>query len=123
MTEPVGRGRRHRRRLRARPRRKAVELAGGMEVFVPKRAKVALLPNVQSRHPGSFTKPGILRDDHPALQEGRGGGGQLPQLADGQAVGGHRAQGRPRRGGGRPQDLREGRVALQGRSRPGRAVP
>ena len=39
----------------------AVELAGGIKRFVPKGAKVALLPNVQSRHPGSFTKPEILR--------------------------------------------------------------
>ncbi|HMA54809.1 MAG TPA: DUF362 domain-containing protein, partial [Acidobacteriota bacterium] len=40
---------------------KAVELAGGIKRFVPKGAKVALLPNVQSRHPGSYTKPEILR--------------------------------------------------------------
>jgi len=40
---------------------KAVELAGGIKTFVRKGAKVALLPNVQSRHPGSFTKPEILR--------------------------------------------------------------
>ncbi len=40
---------------------KAVELAGGIKKFVPKGAKVALLPNVQSRHPGSFTKPEVLR--------------------------------------------------------------
>lgn len=40
---------------------KAVELLGGMGTFVAKGAKVALLPNVQSRHPGSFTKPEILR--------------------------------------------------------------
>ncbi|RPI99721.1 MAG: hypothetical protein EHM31_09605, partial [Candidatus Aminicenantes bacterium] len=40
---------------------KAVELAGGIKKFVRKGAKVALLPNVQSRHPGSFTKPEILR--------------------------------------------------------------
>jgi len=40
---------------------KAVELLGGMKKFVKKGAKVALLPNVQSRHPGSFTKPEILR--------------------------------------------------------------
>jgi uncharacterized protein (DUF362 family) len=40
---------------------KAVQLLGGMKKFVPKGAKVALLPNVQSRHPGSFTKPEILR--------------------------------------------------------------
>lgn len=40
---------------------KAVALAGGMKSFIRKGAKVALLPNVQSRHPGSFTKPEILR--------------------------------------------------------------
>jgi uncharacterized protein (DUF362 family) len=40
---------------------KAVELAGGISAFVPKGAKVALLPNVQSKHPGTFTKPEILR--------------------------------------------------------------
>lgn len=40
---------------------KAVELLGGIKKFVPKNARVALLPNVQSRHPGSFTKPEVLR--------------------------------------------------------------
>lgn len=40
---------------------RAVEALGGMKAFVRKGAKVALLPNVQSRHPGSFTKPEILR--------------------------------------------------------------
>jgi uncharacterized protein (DUF362 family) len=40
---------------------KAVGLAGGIKRFVPKGARVALLPNVQSRHPGSFTKPEVLR--------------------------------------------------------------
>lgn len=40
---------------------KAVELLGGMTRFVPRGAKVALLPNVQSSHPGTFTKPAILR--------------------------------------------------------------
>ena len=39
----------------------AVRLLGGMTRFVPKGAKVALLPNVQSRHPGSFTSPEVLR--------------------------------------------------------------
>ena len=39
----------------------AIALAGGIKKFVPKGAKVALLPNVQSRHPGSFTKPEVLR--------------------------------------------------------------
>lgn len=40
---------------------KAIELLGGMGKFVPKGARVALLPNVQSRHPGTYTKPEILR--------------------------------------------------------------
>lgn len=40
---------------------KAVELVGGMGRFVGKGAKVALLPNVQSKNPGTFTKPEILR--------------------------------------------------------------
>jgi len=40
---------------------KAVDLLGGMGAFVSKGAKVALLPNVQSKHPGTFTKPEILR--------------------------------------------------------------
>jgi len=39
----------------------AVDLLGGIRKFVPKKARVALLPNVQSRHPGSFTKPEVLR--------------------------------------------------------------
>ena len=32
---------------------KAVEALGGMEKFVPTGAKVAILPNSQSRHPGT----------------------------------------------------------------------
>lgn len=40
---------------------KAVELLGGIERFVPKNARVVLLPNVQSKNPGTFTKPEILR--------------------------------------------------------------
>lgn len=40
---------------------KAIELAGGISAFVPKGSKVALMPNVQSKHPGTFTKPEILR--------------------------------------------------------------
>lgn len=39
----------------------AVEVFGGMSKFVPKDARVAILPNSQSRHPGSFTKPEIIR--------------------------------------------------------------
>lgn len=40
---------------------KAIELLGGMGAFVPKNAKVVLMPNVQSKNPGTFTKPEILR--------------------------------------------------------------
>lgn len=40
---------------------RAVGLIGGMGRFVGKGAKVALLPNVQSKNPGTFTKPEILR--------------------------------------------------------------
>lgn len=39
----------------------AVGLAGGMEKFVSKNSKVALLPNVQSNHPGTFTNPALVR--------------------------------------------------------------
>ena len=39
----------------------AVEALGGIRSFIPKGSKVALLPNVQSRHPGTYTKPEILR--------------------------------------------------------------
>jgi len=41
--------------------RKAVETLGGMKKFVPKNSKVALLPNPQSHHPETFTKPDIVR--------------------------------------------------------------
>ena len=41
--------------------RKAVDLVGGMARFVPKGARVAILPNTQSAHPGTFTKPDIVR--------------------------------------------------------------
>lgn len=40
---------------------KAVDGLGGMEKFVPKDARVAILPNSQSRHPGTFTKPEVIR--------------------------------------------------------------
>jgi uncharacterized protein (DUF362 family) len=40
----------------------AVKLLGGIANFVPKRSKVAVLVNVQSRHPGTFTRPEILRE-------------------------------------------------------------
>jgi uncharacterized protein (DUF362 family) len=40
---------------------KAVELLGGMEKFVKNGSRVAILPNTQSRHPGSYTKPDVVR--------------------------------------------------------------
>lgn len=40
---------------------KAVKCLGGIKKFVPQEAKVALLPNSQSRHPGSFTKPEVVQ--------------------------------------------------------------
>jgi uncharacterized protein (DUF362 family) len=40
---------------------KAVEAVGGMSTFVPKDARVAILPNSQSRHPGTFTKPEVIQ--------------------------------------------------------------
>lgn len=40
---------------------KAVENLGGMERFVPRGAKVAILANPQRNNPGAFTKPEILR--------------------------------------------------------------
>jgi uncharacterized protein (DUF362 family) len=39
----------------------AVELLGGMGKFVKKGTRVAILPNTQSRHPGTYTKPDIVR--------------------------------------------------------------
>jgi uncharacterized protein (DUF362 family) len=41
--------------------RRAVEGLGGMSMFVPVGARVAILPNSQSRHPGTFTKPEIIQ--------------------------------------------------------------
>jgi uncharacterized protein (DUF362 family) len=40
---------------------KAVKLLGGIKKFIPKNSKVALLPNTQSAHPGTYTKPEIVR--------------------------------------------------------------
>ena len=40
---------------------KAVEQLGGMGHFIPKGARVAILPNVQRWHPGTYTKPEIVR--------------------------------------------------------------
>lgn len=39
----------------------AVELLGGIRKYIPKDSKVAILPNTQSRHPGTYTKPEIVR--------------------------------------------------------------
>jgi len=41
--------------------RKAVELLGGIKRFVPHNSRVAILPNSQGAHPGTFTKPEIVR--------------------------------------------------------------
>lgn len=41
--------------------KKAVELLGGMEKFVPKNSKVAILANPQRNNPGAYTKPEIVR--------------------------------------------------------------
>jgi len=40
---------------------KAVENLGGMEGFVPKGSKVAILANPQRNNPGAFTKPEVLQ--------------------------------------------------------------
>lgn len=40
---------------------KAVEMLGGMKLFVGKGAKVAILPNSQRNNPGVFTNPDIVR--------------------------------------------------------------
>jgi uncharacterized protein (DUF362 family) len=40
---------------------RAVDLVGGMGTFVAKGARVLLMPNVQSKNPGTFTKPEIFR--------------------------------------------------------------
>ena len=49
--------------------RKAVENLGGMEAFVPKGSKVAILANPQRNNPGAFTKPDILRSAIQMCQE------------------------------------------------------
>jgi uncharacterized protein (DUF362 family) len=41
--------------------RTAVDILGGMGRFVPRGSRVVLLPNTQSRHPGTFTHPDIVR--------------------------------------------------------------
>jgi uncharacterized protein (DUF362 family) len=40
---------------------KAVELLGGIGRFGPKNARVLILANVQSSHPGTFTNPEVVR--------------------------------------------------------------
>jgi uncharacterized protein (DUF362 family) len=40
---------------------KAVELLGGIGRFVPKNARVLILANAQSSHPGAFTSPEVVR--------------------------------------------------------------
>ncbi|MDQ1352247.1 MAG: hypothetical protein QG657_2553 [Acidobacteriota bacterium] len=40
---------------------KAVEQLGGIESFVPKNSKVAILANPQRNNPGAFTSPEVLR--------------------------------------------------------------
>lgn len=39
----------------------AVELVGGIDRFIPKNSRVALLPNVQSSHPGTYTNPALVQ--------------------------------------------------------------
>lgn len=39
----------------------AIKLIGEIKKFVPKNSSVGLLPNVQSRHPGTYTKLEIVR--------------------------------------------------------------
>ncbi len=41
--------------------KKAVTLIGGMDKYVPKNSKVAILANPQSNNPGTYTKPEIVR--------------------------------------------------------------
>jgi len=53
---PSGSGRGHGKR-HPQKHPQAVELLGGMKAFVPKGARVALLPNVQSRNPGHSPSP------------------------------------------------------------------
>ncbi len=40
---------------------KVVELLGGIEKFVHSGDRVAILPNTQSRHPGTYTNPDVVR--------------------------------------------------------------
>jgi uncharacterized protein (DUF362 family) len=40
---------------------KAVDLLGGIKKFIPDGARVALLPNAQSKNPGTYTNPDVVR--------------------------------------------------------------
>lgn len=40
---------------------KAVDLLGGIKKYIPENSRVAVLPNTQSKHPGTYTKPDIVR--------------------------------------------------------------
>jgi uncharacterized protein (DUF362 family) len=39
----------------------AVSQLGGMKKFIPKNARVAILPNAQSKNPGTYTNPDVVR--------------------------------------------------------------
>jgi len=41
--------------------KKAVALIGGMDKYVHKNSKVAILANPQSNNPGTYTKPEVVR--------------------------------------------------------------
>jgi uncharacterized protein (DUF362 family) len=62
---------------------KAVDLVGGIGRFVPKEARVAILANVQSSHPGTFTSPAVLRA---AIQLCRQAGAREISLVSWQAL-------------------------------------
>ena len=62
---------------------KAIELLGGIERFVPKGSRVAILANVQSSHPGTFTSPAVLRS---VLRLCRGAGAKEVNLVSWQAL-------------------------------------
>ena len=62
---------------------KAVELLGGIGRFVPKNSRVAILANVQSSHPGTFTNPAVLKA---ALQLCRQAGAKEINLVSWQAL-------------------------------------
>ena len=59
-------------RITSRTPRKAVDLVGGIARFIPQSARVAILPNSQSAHPGTFTKPDIVRAVVRMCKSGRG---------------------------------------------------